>query len=57
MNINLVPAIGGQGLWEHPEIPQGLKPSNPRGIRGTTEVVPCYKTDAFDHPGCMPESL
>jgi hypothetical protein len=43
MNINLSPPIGGQGLCEHEENPQGLKPNHLIGFIGTTEVVPCYK--------------
>jgi hypothetical protein len=27
------------------DIPQGLKPVDFIGVSGTTEVVPCYKTD------------
>ena len=37
MYIDLVPAIGGEGLCEHPTIPQGLKPALFLGLCGTVE--------------------
>jgi len=56
MNINLPPAIGGQGLCEHPEIAQGLKPSLAWGAFAA-RLKSCRDTrqKRFDGPGYMPE--
>jgi hypothetical protein len=40
MDVNLAPAIGDQGHCEHPEIPQGLKPSLLRAFAARLNSCP-----------------